>query len=71
MIFLKLFFEQFKNLKNKVPHRTLDQNERNGAGCEYSNLCFTSKNIYLSFNSIRSENIKYSEYILENNKKLP
>ena len=66
--FSKTFFEQFKELKYSVPHRTLDQNERNGEGCEYSNYCFTSKNVYLSFNIIKSENIKYSSHVLRNNK---
>lgn len=66
--FSRNFFEQFKELKYSVPHRTLDQNERNGAGCEYSNLCYTSKNIYLSFDVGTSEYIKYSTYVFRHNK---
>ncbi|MEK7104676.1 MAG: hypothetical protein AAB868_01400 [Patescibacteria group bacterium] len=66
--FSRNFFEQFKELKYSIPHRTLDQNERNGEGCEYSNLCFTSKNIYLSFDVGGSEYIKYSSYVFKNNK---
>jgi len=67
--FSKNFFEQFKNLKYKVPHRALDQNERNGEGCEYANMCYTSKNIYLSFNITgHSENIKYSKCFFRENK---
>jgi len=66
--FSRNFFEQFKEFKYSIPHRTLDQNERNGTGCEYSNLCFTSKNIYLSFDVGGSENIKYSSYVFKNNK---
>lgn len=66
--FSRNFFEQFKELKNNIPHRALDQNERNGDGCEYSNLCYTSKNIYLSFDVGGSESIKYSSYVFKNNK---
>ncbi len=66
--FSRNFFEQFKDLKCCVPHRALDQNERNGTGCEYANYCFTSKNIYLSFYAHRSENIKYSRSFFKNNK---
>jgi len=66
--FSKTFFEQFKELKYSTPHRTLDQNERNGTGCEYSNMCYSSKDIYLSFDTIRSEHIKYSSHVLEDNK---
>ena len=67
--FDKNFFEQFKNLKYKIPHRALDQNERNGEGCEYANYCYSSKNVYLSFNvNGNSENIKYSKCFLRQNK---
>lgn len=66
--FSKNFFEQFKELKYSIPHRALDQNERNGEGCEYSNLCYTSKDAYLSFNIIGSEHIKYSGHVLKRNK---
>ncbi len=66
--FSKPFFEQFKDLKYSTPHRDMERNERNGTGCEYSNFCFTSKNIYLSFNVHHSENIKYSKYVFKNNR---
>jgi len=66
--FSKTFFEQYKELKQSIPHRALDQNEKNGTGCEYSNLCYTSKNIYLSFDVGGSENIKYSSYVFKDNK---
>ena len=62
------FFEQFKKLKYSTPHRALEQNERNGAGCEYSNLCYTSKDVYLSFDVTHSEHIKYSGNVLADNK---
>ncbi|MFA6520086.1 MAG: hypothetical protein WCT44_00585 [Candidatus Paceibacterota bacterium] len=67
--FSRNFFEQFKELKYSIPHRALDQNERNGEGCDYSNLCYTSKNIYLSFDVGGSEDIKYSTYVFKHNKK--
>jgi len=66
--FSRNFFEQFKEFKYSIPHRALDQNERNGEGCQYSNLCYTSKNIYLSFDVGGSENIKYSSYVFNDNK---
>ncbi len=66
--FSRSFFEQFKDLKYSVPHRALDQNEKNGQGCEYSNYCFNSKNIYLSFQVVYSENIKYSRHVFGSNK---
>jgi len=66
--FSRPFFEQFKELKYSTPHRALDQNEKNGIGCEYSNLCYTSKDVYLSFNIGGSEHIKYSSYVFKRNK---
>lgn len=66
--FSETFFEQFKKLKYSIPHRALDQNERNGTGCEYSNLCYTSQDIYLSFDIVRSEHIKYSGHVFKGNK---
>ncbi len=66
--FSRTFFQQFNELKNSVPHRALDQNEKNGGGCEYSNLCYTSKNIYLSFDVGGSEDIMYSTYVFKENK---
>lgn len=66
--FSKTFFEQFKELKYSIPHRSLDQNERNGEGCDYSNLCYTSKDVYLSFDTIASEHIKYSSHVFKLNK---
>src|SRR3989338_446586 len=66
--FNRSFFEQFKELKEVTPHRSLDQNERNGTGCEYSNYCFTSKDVYLSFSVTGSEYVKYSAHIFKGNK---
>ena len=67
--FSRTFFEQFRDLRYKIPHRALDQNERNGEGCEYANFCYSSKNVYLSFNVTgNSENIKYSKPFLRLNK---
>ena len=66
--FSKTFFEQFRELKYSIPHRALDQNERNGEGCDYANLCYTSKDVYLSFDTIGSEHIKYSAHAMGGNK---
>ena len=66
--FSKNFFQQFKELKYTIPHRALDQNDRNGEGCDYSNLCYTSKDVYLSFDTIGSEHIKYSSHVMKENK---
>ena len=63
--FSRTFFEQFKKLRNSVPHRTLDQNTRSKIRCEYSNYCFDSKNVYLSFNILGGENIKYSKHLFK------
>ena len=66
--FSRNFFEQYKELKYSIPHRALDQNERNGEGCEYSNLCYGSKDVYLSFYTVRSENLKYCSCSIRGNK---
>lgn len=66
--FSRNFFEQFKKLKDSIPHRALDQNEQNDVDCKYSNYCFSSKDIYLSFNIFSSEHIKYSSHVFKNNK---
>src|SRR3989344_3437140 len=66
--FQRPFFEQFKELKYNTPHRALYQQETNSSGCEYSNVCVGSKNIYLSFNIHRSKNIMYSRYAVKGNK---
>ena len=65
--FSRNFFEQFKELKYSIPHRALDQNERN-LNCEYSNFTYSSKDVYLSFNTVRSEHIKYCKDALYGNK---
>jgi hypothetical protein len=66
--FDKTFFEQFKELKYNIPHRALDHNERNGEGCDYANMCYSSKNVYLSFNTATCENIKYCNAYFKRNK---
>jgi hypothetical protein len=66
--FSKNFFLQFKELKKVVPHRSLDRNERNGPECEYSNYCFTSSNIYLSYCVHKSEQLKYCKNTYLNTK---
>jgi len=66
--FSRTFFEQFKDLKYSLPHRALDHNERNGEGCDYSNMCYSSKNIYLSFNTAMCEELKYCNAYFKRNK---
>jgi len=66
--FSRNFFEQFLELKETVPHRALEQNERNSGNCEYANFCFHSKDVYLAFNTTSSENIKYTRYAFHHNK---
>ena len=62
--FSKTFFEQFLELRNKVPHKALDKNS-NTINCDYANFCFDSKNVYLSFDVLRGENIKYSKHLFK------
>ena len=62
MIFLKLFFEQYKELSNTVPHVALWQ--RSAINSDYSNMVGESKNVYLSVSVVKgSENIFYSKSI--------
>ena len=55
--------------EDSIPHRALEQNGKNSTGCEYANFCYGSKDVYLSFNVTRSENIKYSQLVFKHNKK--
>ena len=61
--FSRTFFEQFEELRNSVPKRALENNTRNGPGCEYANFCFDSKDVYLSFDIYGGESIKYSKNV--------
>ena len=66
--FSKNFLEQFSNLFKKVPRLLLAHKNNNAEGCDYANYAYRSRNAYLSFNIVRSENIYYSKYGLEGNK---
>jgi hypothetical protein len=60
--FNKSFFEQFKKLFDKVPRQSLWQ--YNNVNSEYSNLCFSAKNVYLGFSVlVDSEDVYYSTNI--------
>ena len=56
------FFEQFKNLLNKVP-RIAITHIGSVINSDYSNIVFDSKNIYLSSSILNSEDIMYSSNI--------
>ncbi len=59
--FSKPFFLQFQELMHRVPHfARLIQNATNA---EYANWVVNSKNIYLAFSSINSEDVMYSTFI--------
>jgi len=57
--FSRPFFEQYKELSNKVPRFALWQ--RNAINSEYSNMVAESKNVYLSASTVGSENVFYSK----------
>ncbi len=60
--FSRTFFEQFFELFEKVPKSQFRQ-RNNNEGCEYSNHSFYSRNIYLSYTVIGSEDIYYSKQV--------
>ncbi len=59
--FSRPFFEQWRELRNSVPRKQIERSGSDGAGCDYSNYCYWGKNVYLSFNTLNGENIKYSK----------
>ncbi|MFA6585674.1 MAG: hypothetical protein WCS86_00740 [Candidatus Paceibacterota bacterium] len=59
--FSKPFFEQFKELSEKIPHLNLFQiNTKNS---DYANAVRDSKNIYLSYSVVDGEDVFYSKDI--------
>ncbi len=54
----KLFFEQFKNLQEKVPRP--HQNGTKNTGCDWSEDVWSSKNCYLSRSMLNCEDLFYS-----------
>ncbi|MCM2339231.1 MAG: hypothetical protein NDI62_02115 [Burkholderiales bacterium] len=61
--FSKPFFEQFKNLSNKVPHYALYN--INAKRSDYCNISADLKDCYLIFGSWYSENCSYGDSVLE------
>lgn len=57
-VFSKIFFEQFKNLSDKVPKSAVFS--RNAINSEYCNICVDTKDAYSSSSLIVGENIYYS-----------
>ncbi len=66
--FSKPFFLQFDQLFKKAPHRALVHKDNNAEGCEYANYTYKSKNTYLSFSVVGSEEIYYSKQVMKRNK---
>ena len=55
----KPFFVQFHNLLNLVPRVSLVHYHEN-VDCEYTNFTASSRNAYLAYSTIESENVMYS-----------
>ncbi|MFA6392982.1 MAG: hypothetical protein WCW54_02775 [Candidatus Paceibacterota bacterium] len=60
--FSRPFFEQFRELQIKVPRMALVV--KNSPNCEYTNHASNSKNCYLTFALFNSEDVLYSNRIL-------
>jgi hypothetical protein len=61
--FYKTFFEQFQELKNKVPRLALQM--ANCVDMEYANAITHSKNCYLCFSTANSEDSMYSVRLIK------
>jgi hypothetical protein len=61
--FSRPFFEQFKDLKNKVPHYNLNVNPEFDLNSEYTNHASESKNCYLISQAEKNEDCYYSRGI--------
>jgi len=62
----KLFLQWYELYKN-MPTYSINF-LANGENCEYSNYTFACKNVYLSYNVIRSEDIYYAKFLFKKNK---
>jgi hypothetical protein len=62
------FFTQYEKLRRTIPLLCLEQSGNNSGGCEYANYTYGSKNIYLSHNVAKSEDIYYSIFVNRDNK---
>jgi hypothetical protein len=65
--FSRDFFTQFHELSKKVPQLHLVHKNNNAEGCEYSNYVYRSRNAYLCFTIVRSEDIYYSRAVFAGN----
>jgi len=66
--FNRPFFEQFKELMEKVP--VINLSIYNSENCEYNNLISNSKNCYMCFDNEKLENTMYSSYSINSKNSL-
>ena len=66
--FSRPFFEQFTELHKKVPKLHLMHKNNNAEKCEYANYTYKSRNVYLSYAVVRSEDIFYCKQVQGENK---
>jgi len=64
--FSRPFFEQWKELRDQVPHYSRLVIESTLQNSDYINMCSAAKNCYLIFDSDRNENCYYSYTIQDN-----
>jgi len=62
------FFDQYEKMRRNIPLLCLEQSGNNSGGCEYANYTYSSKNIYLSHNVARSEDVYYSVFVNKDNR---
>ena len=62
------FFSQYEKLRRNIPLLCLEQSGNNSGGCEYANYTYGSKNIYLSHNVAKSEDVYYSVFVNRDNR---
>src|SRR3989344_1432586 len=66
--FSRPFFEQFNEVLKKVPRLHLMHKNNNAERCEYANYTYKSRNVYLSFAVVRSEDVYYCKQVQGGNK---
>ncbi len=66
--FSQSFFEQFNDLFKTIPHLHLIHKNNNAEGCEYANYTYKSRNAYLTFSAVGSEDIYYCRQVMKGNK---
>ncbi|MFH1608604.1 MAG: hypothetical protein ABH951_01125 [Patescibacteria group bacterium] len=62
------FFTQYENFRRNIPLLCMEQSGNNSGGCEYANYTYGSKNIYLSHNVAKSEDVYYSVFVNRDNR---